>query len=58
MKLEHLPDDLVEDFSVEKSESSNFIKREKKITDSFKIDELLDDEILEKLNKILGGKDD
>ena len=49
MKLEHLPDDLLIDYKVDNDKNKKYIHRERKIKDSFSLEDLIDEETLNKL---------
>lgn len=47
MKLEHLPDDILIDYKVDKNNKKKYIHRDKKIKESFALQDLLTDEQIE-----------
>lgn len=49
MKVEHLPDDLLIDYKVDNDKNKKYIHRERKIKDSFSLEDLIDEETLNKL---------
>ena len=49
MKLNQIDKELLEDYSVDKENKKKYIHKEKKIKESFSLEDLIDEDILKKL---------